>query len=279
MPRLLRLIAIAPVILLFVASCTSPKKVIYFREGVKNEDTTVSVQEMIPIPEIRIQPDDILSINVTSISSINEQNPDPVSIFNEGGTRYPLVPMAGGMGSGGGGGVQTNGFLVDQDGHIDFPVVGKIKLSGLTIRESKELLGNRLKDYVKDPVVETRIINYRVTILGEVGRPGPVIAPNHKLNVIEAVAAAGEIPITGRKDNVLVIRQKGDQREFARLNLHSKDVFRDPYFNLMQNDIVYVEPSRIRRQESNEFLRFYLPAIASLLTAALGVYGIVQLTK
>lgn len=278
MLRLFRVFSVLSVMLLLIASCSSPKKVIYFKEGVKNEDTVVSVQDVLPVPEIRIQPDDILSINVTSISSISDQNPDPVAIFNEGGTRYSLTPMAGGTG-GAVGGVQTNGFIVDELGQIDFPVVGKIKLGGLTMREAKELLTARLKDYVKDPVVEARIINYRVTILGEVGRPGPVIAPNHKLNIVEAIAAAGEIPVTGRKDNVLVIRQKGDQREFARLNLNSKDVFKDPYFNLMQNDIVYVEPSRIRRQESNEFLRFYLPAIASLMTTALSVYGIVQLTK
>lgn len=276
MLKLIRLFSIVPLILLLIASCSSPKKVIYFKEGVKNEDTTVSVQDIMPIPEIRIQPDDILSINVTSISSINEQNPDPVGIFNDGGTRYPLTPMAG---AGGGAGMQTNGFLVDQTGHIDFPVLGKIKLSGLTIRESKELMSNRLKDYVKDPVVETRIINFKVTLLGEVGRTGPVISHNQKLNIIEAIAAAGEIPITGRKDNVLIIRQKGDQREFARINLNSKDVFKDPYFNLMQNDIIYVEPSRIRRQETNELLRFYIPTIVGLLTTAFTVYGIVQLSK
>ncbi len=281
MLRLFRLFTILPLVLLLIASCSAPKKVIYFREGVKNEDTTVSVQDMIPVPEIRIQPDDIVSVNVTSISSINDQNPNPVGIFNEGGTRYPLVPMAGGGGGmgGGGGGAMTTGYLVDKDGHIDFPVLGKIKLGGLTIRESKELLAGRLKNYVKDPVVETRIINFKVTLLGEVSRTGPVISHNHKLNIIEAIAAAGEIPLTGRKDNILIIRQKGDHREYARINLNSRDVFKDPYFNLMQNDIIYVEPSRIQRQQTNELLRFYIPTIVGLLTTAFTVYGIVQLSK
>lgn len=276
MLKLFRLFTIIPLVLLLIVSCSSPKKVIYFKEGVKNDDTTVSVQSIIPTPEIRIQPDDILSINVTSISSINDQNPDPVSIFNEGGTRYPLVPMSGAMG---GTGSQTNGYLVDKGGNIDFPILGKINLEGLTMRESKELLANKLKDYVKDPVVETRIINFKVTLLGEVGRAGPVISHNHKLNIIEAIAAAGELPMSARKDNILVIRQKGDHREFARVNLNSRDIFKDPYFNLMQNDIIYVEPSRLRRQETNELLRFYIPTFVGLLTTAFTVYGIVQLSK
>jgi len=279
MSRLFRLPAILPVLLLFAASCSSPKKIIYFKEGVKNEDTAVSVQPVAPVPESRIQPDDILAVNVTSISSISEQNPDPVAIFNDGGTRYPLTPMAGGSGGGSGGGVQTNGYLVDKDGYIDFPVLGKMKVGDLTIREAKKMLAEKLKSYVKEPVVEVRVINYRVIILGEVGRTGPVIAPNNKINIIEAISAAGDIPVTGRKDNILIVREHEGKREFARINLNSKEVFKDPYFNLKQNDIIYVEPSRIRRQESNEFLRFYLPTIASLLSTALAVYGIVQLTK
>jgi polysaccharide export outer membrane protein len=130
---------------------------------------------------------------------------------------------------------------------------------------------------VKDPVVEVRILNYKVTVYGSVRWPGVVIAPNHRMNVVEAIAAAGDILIEGRKDNVMVIRENAGKREFARVNLNSRNSFANPYFYLKQNDIVYVEAGRLVRQDShNEFLKFYMPAITSVI---LSVFGIVSISK
>ncbi|XZF13831.1 polysaccharide biosynthesis/export family protein [Chitinophagaceae bacterium MMS25-I14] len=259
--------------LLAVASCSAPKKVIYFRDNQKT-DTTISVQRMQPRPDIIIQPDDILAINVTSITSMTDKA--SVAIFNEGGTAYSITANSGSAAAAGG---TQPGYLVDVNGNIDFPVLGKIKISGLTIRQTKELLSEKMQNYVKNPVVEVRIINYRITVLGEVGKQGTIVAPNQKISIIDAIAAAGDIPVTGRKDNVTIIRETNNQRQFAHVNLNSKDVFLSPFYYLQQNDIVYVEPARVRRQESNDFLRFYLPTITTLLSTALAVYGIVQLTK
>jgi len=266
--------AIALFCLLVAASCSSPKKTIYFNESTKS-DTTVMIQTILPHPEIVIQPDDILAINVSSIQAYSEK--DPVAIFNGGGTQYNITPMAGGVGNAGG--TNVNGFLVDKDGFIDFPVIGKLKVSGLTIRQIKDMMIQKLTAYLKDPVVEARIINFKITMLGEIGRVGPVIAQTPRMNILDAISSAGDIPVTGRKDNVLIIRENGGVRSFAHVNLNSKDLFTSPFFYLQQNDIIYVEPSRIRRQESNQFLRFYLPTISNLLSTALAVYGIVQLTK
>lgn len=266
--------AIALLCLLVAASCSSPKRTIYFNESSKS-DTTVTIQTIQPHPEIIIQPDDILAINVSSIQAYSEK--DPVSIFNGGGTIYNITPMN--TGGGGGIGGNVNGFLVDKDGNIDFPVLGKLSVSGMTIRQIKEMMVKKLTSYLKDPVVEARIINFKITILGEVARIGPILAQTPRMNILDAISAAGDIPVTGRKDNVLIIRENGGVRSFAHLNLNSKDVFTSPYFYLQQNDIIYVEPSRIRRQESNQFLRFYLPTISNLLSTALAVYGIVQLAK
>jgi polysaccharide export outer membrane protein len=267
--------AIVLLCLLVAASCSSPKKTIYFNESSKS-DTTVVIQTIQPHPEIIIQPDDILAINVSSIQAYSEK--DPVSIFNGGGTQYNITPTASGTG-GNSGSANVNGFLVDKEGNIDFPVLGRVKVAGLTIRQIKDLMIQKLTAYLKDPVVEARIINFKITMLGEVGRVGPVLAQTPRMNILDAISAAGDIPITGRKDNVLIIRENGSVRSFAHVNLNSKDLFTSPFFYLQQNDIVYVEPSRIRRQESNQFLRFYLPTISNLLSTALAVYGIVQLTK
>ncbi len=255
--------AAACAFVLLLGSCAGPQQTIYFKDYVP-QDPTVQTQRMDKVKEAIVQPDDILAINVSTISSLSEQT--PVTMF-DGGTPVAITSSIGG-------GVTGKGYLVDANGFIDFPVIGKQKVAGSTLRQVKDLLASKLKEIVTAPVVEARIINYRVTVLGEVGRPGTVIAPNQKISIVDALAAAGDIPLSGRKDNVLIVRETEGVREYARLNLNSKEVFGSPYFYLKQNDLVYVEPSKIRRQERNEFLRFYLPTITSLLSAAIAVYSI-----
>ena len=269
------LLALSLCVALLASSCTGPKKSIYFKDSTP-QNPTVLTQRMDPVKEAIVQPDDILAINVSTISSILEPT-SPTSLFNDGGTAYNITSSAG---PGGGSSVAGGkGYLVDPSGLIDFPVIGKTKVGGLTIRQVKEALALKLKNYVKEPVVEVRIINYRITVLGEVGHPGTIIASSHKMSIIDAIAAAGDIPITGRKDNIIVIRENEGVREFATLNLNSREVFSSPYFYLKQNDIVYVEPARVRRQEGNDFLRFYLPTITTLMSTVLAIYGIVQLSN
>ncbi len=278
MRRLTHTLAIAS--LLLIVACTAPQKTIYFSEnGLQN--ASVQVDNIDRRKEVTILPEDIIAIKVSTISSIIEKGGvNPVAIFNEGGTAYSIT-TGGGAGGGGGAGnsAQNLGYLVDVNGLIDYPVIGKLKVSGLTLRQIKDLLADKLKAYVKDPVVEANIINFRVTIFGEVGRPGQIVAANQKISILDAIAASGDIPITGRKDNVLIIRETEGKREYARLNLNSKTVFSSPYYYLKQNDIIYVEPARIRRQESNDFLRFYLPTIMTVITSAVTIYGITQIAK
>ena len=269
---------VAMAIVLLATSCAAPQKTIYFQENTPL-DPHVQVENIERRKEITILPDDILAINVSSISSITAVTgaTDPVMIFNEGGTVYNVTASIGGAAGGAGG--ANKGYLVDANGFIDYPVLGRVKVSGMTLRQVKDMLAKRLEDFVKEPVVEARILNYRITVLGEVGTPGSIVASNHKLSVVDAIALAGDMPITGRKDNVLVIRETEGRREYARLNLNSRNVFSSPYYYLKQNDIIYVEPARVRRQESNDFLRFYLPTFTSLLSTAIAIYGVTQIVK
>lgn len=255
---------------LLMGACRTTDKVVYFKDAAL-QDPTIQTQRIDRFKEAIVQPDDILAINVSTYSSIVDQT--PVNLF-EGGTPVAITATLGG-----GAGGTSRGYLVDPSGFIDFPVVGKVKVGSMTLRQIKETLSLRLKDYVKQPVVDARIINYRVTILGEVGRPGTIVAPNQKISIIDALAAAGDVPITGRKDNILVIRETEGTREMARLNLNSREVFNSPYFYLKQNDVVYVEPSKLRKQEGNEFLRFYLPAISALLSTAIALYSISRINN
>lgn len=258
-------------LLLFAASCSTPKKAIYFLTEEQAPSQVESVASQ-PKPEVTISPDDIVAINVSSFDAFS-QKIDPIAIFNEGGVPYSLSA------NGGIGGATAKGYLVEPEGFINFPVIGKIQLSGLTPIQAKAVIAEKLTSVVKSPVVEVRILNFKVNIIGEVAKVGPVLAPNHRINILEAIAAAGDIPITGRKDNVTIIREKNGRQEFGRVNLNSKSVFSSPYFYLQKNDVVYVEPNRLKRQQSNEFISFYLPAISALVGTVLSVYGIVQLAK
>ena len=272
--RRLRALAFAALYLLTMASCGSTRRAIYF----ENNDRMDSLVRSVPMNtdfQTVIQKDDILAINVSSVSSIpNEINAqgDPVRPFREGGTQFTLVASPGG-------GAGNPGFLVDEAGYIDYPILGKVKVAGLTIRGAKEALAERFKKYLKEPVVEVRIINYKVVVLGEVGRAGTIIAPNHKITILDAIAAAGDIPITGRKDNVLIIRQEDGRRIEGRINLNSSETFNSPFYYLRQNDIVIVEPSTIRRQAANNFTQVYLPIISGLLSLTVTVIGLVLVSR
>ena len=255
--------------MLMIGACNSTRNVVYFKDALPL-DPTIQTQRIDRFKEAIVQPDDIIAVNVSTYSSIVDQT--PVNLF-EGGTPVSVTPTIGGST------VNSRGYLVDPSGFIDFPIIGKTKVGGMTLRQIKETLALRLKDYVKLPVVDARIINYRVTVLGEVGRPGTIVSPNQKISIVDALAAAGDIPITGRRDNILVIRETEGVREMARLNLNSREVFGSPYFYLKQNDVVYVEPSHLRKQEGNEFLRFYLPAISALLSTAVALYSISRINN
>lgn len=266
-------------LILFVAACSVPEQTVYFKDNRKT-DTTVLITEIMPYKQSLIQPDDILAINISSISDFTEKT--PVKIFNDGGIEYTLTPNIGGNGGGGGaGGGNQKGFLVDPDGFIDYPVIGKLHVAGMTLRQIKTEIGQRLKsEYIKDPVVEVRILNYKVTVIGEVRYPGVVIAPNHRMNVMEALAAAGDIMLSGRRDNVMVIREVNGKRQFARIDLSSRSAFTNPYFVLKQNDIVYVEAAAaVRQGNNNQFVKFYLPVISGLLGLLGGIYAVSQLNK
>jgi polysaccharide export outer membrane protein len=264
-------------LLLAAASCKTPKRTVYFSSDAKAPvDTTIIAMQ--PRPQLTITPDDIIAVNVSSADAEKD-----VAVFADGGVPYVISAQSGAMGAMGAGGAgapgTVKGFLVGPDGNIEFPVVGKIQLNGLTLGQAKEVIATKLREYVKGPVVDVRVVNYKVNIFGEVNRVGPVIAPNHKLSIVDAITAAGDIPITGRKDNIKIYREENGKLVVGTIDLNSKSAFTSPYYYLQKNDMVYVEPNRIKRQETNEFLRFYLPAIASVLTSVLSVYGIVQLTK
>lgn len=218
-------------------------------------------EKIVNLSEPKIQADDLLSITISSLSA------DAGALFSKGTIAQVSNPSATGIP--GSKATGDFGYLVDKDGNIDLPVLGKIKLGGLTKQEATEKIVTQLRDYVKEPTANIRFLNFRVTVVGEVSRPSTFIIPSERLNVIEALGMAGDMTPFGRRDNVLIIREESGTRKLARLDLNSKATFSSPYFYLQQNDVVYVEPNKSKVTQSTIDTRFISLTFAAISTLSL----------
>lgn len=224
--------------ILMLGSCASSKKVAYFQNAV---DGVVAQSE--GLYDAKIMPKDILTITVSTT------NPEAATPFNL--TVSNTLNSTGQMYSGSGV-LQT--YLVDNDGEIDYPVVGTIKVAGLTKNECQELVKSKIKAFLaeeENPIVTVRMSSYRVTIIGEVRSPGVIPVGTEKMSILEALASAGDLTIYGKRDNVMLIREDANgQKTIHRLNLNDANIISSPYYYLQQNDIVYVEPNGVQAKNS-----------------------------
>ncbi|WP_282123426.1 polysaccharide biosynthesis/export family protein [Algibacter mikhailovii] len=207
-------------LLAFLASCGSSEEVVYFQNA-ENFETTVETNSFTPLFKVN----DIVSIYVSTLDL------SAVEAFNlkRGQTNS--------------GGFEFIDYLIDTDGNIDYPVLGKIKLLGLSVEEAKALLKDKLSDYLKDPVINIRITNFNISVLGEVNKPGNYPVSGGRLTLLQAISLAGDLKIKARRDNVLVIRDFNGTKTYTRVDLRNKELFNSPVYYLTQNDVVYVEPN------------------------------------
>lgn len=243
-------------------SCIDTKKSAYFY-GIN--DTTIS-SPYSKIPEPVIYQNDILTISVSS------PNPEADLIFNAPNT---MLTQSGGSG-GGSLGSQTSGYLVSPEGTIQFPMVGTIKVAGLTKAGIKEVITKALLDkkLLVDPIVSIRIINFRVTVMGEVRMPSVVTVPSEKMSLLEALGMAGDLTVFAKRDNILLIREENGEKQIRRINLNSKDLFASPYYYLKSNDIVYVEANAAKLSTADRTMQL-LPIILSGVSVLAVVIGLV----
>ncbi|TPE39989.1 polysaccharide biosynthesis/export family protein [Pontibacter mangrovi] len=227
--------------LLFISSCGPTRNLAYFSDL---QEQAVYKEEVTNATEPKIQADDLLSISVTSL------NPEANAVFNKG-----VIPPAGTItdfsASNRATNIHSEGYLVDKNGNIEFPVLGKVAIGGLTKEEAKAKLAAALDEYLKDPIVNIRYLNYRVTVIGEVSRPSTFTIPSEKINILEALGMAGDMTAFGKRENVLIIREGNGERTMARVNLNNKEMLNSPYFYLQQNDVVYVEPDRMKQVQAS----------------------------
>ena len=159
----------------------------------------------------------------------------------------------------------STGYLVEKDGAILFPQLGRIFVEGKTLLEIRSELLALLSKYLTDPVVTVQFANARVLVMGEVGKPGPIPITDGKLTILEAITLSGDIPFTGRKDSVLVVREENGQRIFANVSLLSHNIYKSPYYFLKQNDLIYVQPTLQKiKQQSNQVFLSNVGLIASI---------------
>jgi polysaccharide export outer membrane protein len=205
------------------------------------------------VPVSTIQKNDILSISVTSL------NEKATAIFNDPNT----------TGSIGGTGLSSAGYLVSSAGTIQFPILGSLRVEGLTKDQLKESITKKLvdKQLVLDPIVTIRFLNFRVTVLGEVAHPAVINIPSEKVSLLEAVGLAGDLTIYANRENVLVIREENEDKIIKRLNLNSDELLSSPYYYLRSNDIVYIEPNKARVSSAGRSQQ-WIPIVFSGLSFA-----------
>jgi polysaccharide export outer membrane protein len=235
---------------IWLASCTNMKKVAYLN-NINETEITNAVNNLEPV----IQKNDLLSVTVTSPNATASQPFNTAVTVSTQTIGYTFT--------------QASGYLVDQDGFIDMPMLGRIKAAGLTKHQLKESITKVLVDnkYLLYPVVSVRYLNFKVTVLGEVARPMVVNVPDEKINILEALGFAGDLTIYARRDNVALIREEKGNRIVKRLDLNSGNLLSSPYYYLMSGDIIYVEPNKAK-VSANSNTRNWLPGILSGLGLA-----------
>lgn len=240
--------------LCLLSSCVSTKSLSYFQKGASNLDT-INVAKAY---NSTIQPGDLLSVYVGSLSDEASKffNPYPAAAPSTGGA-------AGALNSS-----EANGFLVDQSGEISLPIIGAFKIAGLTTLEAKNVLTKKLDLYLKEPRVMVRVINYKISLMGEVNRPSVYVIPNERITITEAISLGGDLTNYGRRDNILIIRDNNGKKEYGTVNLNDRSVFSSPYYYLRANDMVYVEPVAAKGFQSSNFVRI-LPIAVSLISILL----------
>lgn len=259
------LIPFVAVAAMLFTGCASPKKIAYLQHAEDENYDATRYQH-----NIKVMPKDNLTILVTAT------DPDAVSIFNKHISRNQNQAGIGG---------NMYSYAVDDDGTINFPIVGRIKVEGLSRLEVEQLIGDKIKPYLaesENPIVTVRINSFHFTILGEVGSPGVKTSGREKCSLLDAIAMSGDINILGKRDNIMLIREAADGgKSVHRLNILDPSVMKSPYFYLQQNDVLYIEPNSIRKTNASigtsTHLWFSLASV--LVSSATLVVNVINKTK
>lgn len=238
-----------------LSSCISSKELVLYQKNENGNDSTIALAGRYT-PTIKIG--DVLSVQVSSLS------PEATAFFNP----YAAMTAISGMTT-----IQNNpttplpytpGYLVGEEGQIELPLLGRLTVAKLTNSQAATQIKAKLLDFLKEPTVNVRNLNFQITVSGEVSRPSLFSIPSENISLPAALGLAGDITIYGRRDNILIIREENDQRTFNHIDLTKRDVFKSPYYYLHPNDVVYVEPGKARITNADRTYQLLPIALSAL---------------
>ena len=241
-------------ILIGASSCVSKKDIVYFSKDQLSESTNNNYS-------LVLKPDDLLQITVSS-DDIESAQPFNLPVVTFSASTNAVV-----------GTPKQQSYLIDSNGEISFPVLGKIKLAGLTREQAVKLFERKLiPDLLKKPIITIRIVNFKVTVEGDVKNPGTFTIPNERVTIMEAIGLAGDLNISGQRNNVLVIREENGKKTSYRVDLTSMKTLNSPVYYLQQNDFVYIEPNNSKVQSASYNPNYsVLISISSVLISLISI--------
>lgn len=251
---------------MLLASCVTQKQMTYVSNAQPEMEDTINAHFQSQ-SELTVHVGDALTIYVSALDpeAVAPYNLPAVVYATPGATTLSTTPA-------------LQYYTVDASGDIEFPVLGKLHVAGLKRNEVEQLVKEKLETQVTKPQVQAHIVNARVSVLGEVNRPGSIGMSSGRMTLFDALASAGDLTVYGRRDNVLVTREVDGKLEIARLNLRDANIFTSPYFFLQQNDVVYVSPNKVRAVSSaNASLWFSL--VSTVASAATVIVTVVNAAK
>lgn len=230
--------------------CTTSKEILYFQDI-----DEVQLKELTTEYEAIIKKDDRLSIIVSGPDK-TVTSPYNLTLSESSTSSYGLNPEQ-----------STLGYLVDPDGNIDFPILGKIHVEGMTRNQLVNYLTAEIGKDVKDPIVYIAFKNYKITVLGEVRSPGTYTIDSEKINILQALGRAGDLNLTAQREGILLLREVNGKQEHYTINLKNSDILQSPYFYLQQNDVIYVPPSATRVATATTATGIWSTVLSSITTA------------
>lgn len=220
-------------VIALMSSCASKEDVVYFN-GMSSADNSIGLESY--MPTYHIDDELVIVVNALDAEAARPFNKIAVNVAQD------MVDARGRE--------RLQTYRVNPDGNIIFPVLGTIKIAGLNRQQATTMLQDMLADYIKNPIVDIETVNYKITVIGEVARPGTYTTTNERITLLEALSLAGDLTIYGERENVLVIQDYDGKKTYTRVNLKSDELFKSPVYYLSQNDVVYVEPNKARARNS-----------------------------
>lgn len=262
MNRKCNLLVIALGILMtsFLFSCGTTQQMVYFQGDTSKYVPLKAIKPQV----VRIQPNDILSI---AVSSLSEESNKIFELPITAGLRYTNFP---GGSSGASQGIQPLGYEVDSLGNVEAPLIGLVNVAGLSTAEAADRIKLKLNVFLKEPIVNIRILNHRFTVLGEVAKAGIYNLLDNRTSIINALGMAGDLTTYAQRNNVVLIREENGKRQEVRLNLLSQDILNSPYYYLRNGDVIYIEPSRVKANFNDRTYQM-LPITTSIISAVVSI--------